>query len=99
MIAADLRRLDVSFRQLSRAFQVPKEWVIFERASILTLGLCTELDPTLNPMTVIRPYLERFVLGDQDWSGILVETSRDILLGAAALLLVVPALDLATNCP
>ena len=38
---ADLRRLDVSFRQLSNAFQVPKEWVIFERASILTLGGCT----------------------------------------------------------
>ena len=33
------------------------------------MGLCTELDPTLNPMTVIRPYLERFVLGDEgDWS-------------------------------
>ena len=35
---ADLKKLDVSFRNLSRAFQVPKEWVIFERASLLLLG-------------------------------------------------------------
>jgi predicted unusual protein kinase regulating ubiquinone biosynthesis (AarF/ABC1/UbiB family) len=82
---ADLRKMDISLRELSSSFHVPKEAIVLERTLLLLMGLCTELDPTLNPMTVIRPYLERFVLGDQDWSGILVETSRDILLGAAAL--------------
>ena len=82
---ADLRKMDISLRELSASFHVPKEAIVLERTLLLLMGLCTELDPTLNPMTVIRPYLERFVLGDQDWSGILVETSRDILLGAAAL--------------
>ena len=82
---ADLRKMDISLRELSASFNVPKEAIVLERTLLLLMGLCTELDPTLNPMTVIRPYLERFVLGDQDWSGILVETSRDILMGAAAL--------------
>jgi hypothetical protein len=50
------------------------------------MGLCTELDPTLNPMTVIRPYLERFVLGDEgDWTQLMVETSKDMVMTVTAL--------------
>jgi ubiquinone biosynthesis protein len=82
---ADLRKMDISLRELSASFHVPKEAIILERTLLLLMGLCTELDPALNPMTVIRPYLERFVLGDQDWSGLLVETSRDLVMGVAAL--------------
>ncbi len=82
---ADLRNMDISLRELSASFHVPKEAIVLERTLLLLMGLCTELDPTLNPMTVIRPYLERFVLGDSDWSALLVETSRDVLMGAAAL--------------
>mgnify|MGYP003381811561 CR=1 FL=1 len=51
----------------------------------LLTGLCTELDPTLNPMGVIRPYLERFVLGDSDWSAVLMDTSRDVMMSVASL--------------
>lgn len=82
---ADLRKMDISLRELSASFHVPKEAIVLERTLLLLMGLCTELDPTLNPMEVIRPYLERFVLGDSDWSALLVETSRDVLMGAAAL--------------
>ena len=83
---ADLRRLDVSFRQLSRAFQVPKEWVIFERASILTLGLCTEIDPNMNPIRVVGPYLQEFVLGkDTDWKGQMTTAIRDMAMSAIAM--------------
>jgi predicted unusual protein kinase regulating ubiquinone biosynthesis (AarF/ABC1/UbiB family) len=82
---ADLRRMDISLRELSENFHVPKEAIVLERTLLLLMGLCTELDPTLNPMTVIKPYLERFVLGDQDWSGILLDTSRDMVMQVAAL--------------
>ncbi|HET9453040.1 MAG TPA: AarF/UbiB family protein, partial [Gemmatimonadaceae bacterium] len=83
---ADLRRLDVSFRQLSRAFQVPKEWVIFERASILTLGLCTEIDPDMNPIRVVGPYLQEFVIGkDTDWKGQMTTAIRDMAMSAVAM--------------
>ncbi|HEU0031068.1 MAG TPA: AarF/UbiB family protein, partial [Kofleriaceae bacterium] len=58
---ADLRKMDISLRELSENFHVPKEIIVLERTLLLLMGLCTELDPTLNPMTVIRPYLERFV--------------------------------------
>ncbi|MCX5742282.1 MAG: AarF/UbiB family protein [Proteobacteria bacterium] len=83
---ADLRRMDISMRELSENFHIPKEIIVLERTLLLLMGLCTELDPTLNPMTVIRPYLERFVLGDAgDWSDLLVDTSKDLILSITAL--------------
>jgi ubiquinone biosynthesis protein len=82
---ADLRRMDISLRELTSSFHVPKEWILLERTLLLLVGLCTVLDPAMNPMTVIRPYLERFVLGDGDWSTLVVDTSKDLLLSVVAL--------------
>jgi ubiquinone biosynthesis protein len=85
---ADLRKLDVSFRNLSRAFQVPKEWVIFERAALLLLGLCTQIDPDMNPIRTVGPYLQQFVLGTQgeaDWKGQVTTAIREMAMSAIAL--------------
>ena len=83
---ADLRRMDISLRELSSNFHVPKEWILLERTLLLLMGLCTALDPQMNPMTVIRPYLERFVLGDEgDWSTFAVESAKDLVLSMTAL--------------
>ena len=85
-VISDLRRLDVSLRDLLQHFHVPKEWILLERTLLLLLGLCTELDPKLEPMQVIRPYIAEFVLGkDRDLSRMLVETTRDVLGTALAL--------------
>ena len=76
---ADFRRLDVSFRELTRTFQVPKDWVLLERTILLLLGLCTTLDPGMNPMRTIQPYLEEFVLGrDRDWMGLVRGALKDM---------------------
>ncbi|MEP6493875.1 MAG: AarF/UbiB family protein [bacterium] len=83
---ADLRKLDVSFRNLSRTFQVPKEWVIFERASILLLGLGTQIDPNMNPIRTVGPFLEEFVLGrDADWKGQIAGAIREMAMSAIAI--------------
>ena len=83
---ADLRRMDISLRELTSNFHVPKEWILLERTLLLLMGLCTALDPKMNPMTVIRPYLERFVLGDEgDWSTFVVDTTKDLVMSVAAL--------------
>jgi ubiquinone biosynthesis protein len=83
---ADLRRMDISMREISESFLVPKEWILLERTLLLLMGLCTALDPHMNPMTVIRPYLERFVLGDEgDWSSFAVETAKDLAISLTAL--------------
>ena len=54
----DMRDLDVSFRDLAGAFQVPRDWILLERTVLLLLGLCTTLDPTINPFRVLWPYVE-----------------------------------------
>lgn len=83
---ADLRHMDLSLRELSENFHIPKEIIILERTLLLLIGLCTELDPTLNPMTIIRPYVERFVLGeDADWSQFLIDTTKDLALSLTTL--------------
>ena len=83
---ADLRRLDVSFRKLAATFQVPKNWVLLERTLLLLVGLCIELAPAWNPMTVIRPYLEGVVAGpDRSWSDLIVTAIKEMAKSAAVL--------------
>jgi predicted unusual protein kinase regulating ubiquinone biosynthesis (AarF/ABC1/UbiB family) len=82
----DLRELNVSLADLKDAFQIPKEWILLERALLLLLGVCTTLDPDLNPAPIIQPYLERFLLGDKrDWSELAMDAGRDTILSALSL--------------
>ena len=83
---ADLRKLDVSFRELTQTFQVPKDWVLLERTVLLLLGLCTTLDPAMAPMRTIQPYLEEFVLGrEQDWVTLVRAAVKDMALSVLTL--------------
>ncbi|MDJ0765235.1 MAG: AarF/ABC1/UbiB kinase family protein [Myxococcota bacterium] len=78
---ADFRQMDVGIRELTAAFHIPKEWVLLERTLLLLAGLCTHLDPNMNPTQTIRPYLEEFVLGkDRDWSEMLFDLAREKML-------------------
>ncbi len=82
---ADLRDMDVTIGDLARQFHVPREWILLERTLLLLVGLCTELDPSLNPMEILIPYLKRFVIGDKDPVALLTEAAKDVLLAAVAL--------------
>ncbi len=82
----DLRALNVSLADLRDAFHIPKEWILLERTLLLLLGVCTTLDPEMNPTRVIQPYLERFLLGEKkEWSEVFLEASRETALSALAL--------------
>jgi ubiquinone biosynthesis protein len=81
----DLRKMNVGLKELSGTFHVPRDWVLLERTILLVYGCCSLLDPELNPMGIIQPYLHDFVLGNRDWTQIAVETIRDMALGAVTL--------------
>jgi predicted unusual protein kinase regulating ubiquinone biosynthesis (AarF/ABC1/UbiB family) len=82
----DLRDLNVSLSDLRDAFHIPKEWILLERTLLLLLGVCTTLDPEMNPIDIIEPYLERFLLGEKrQWSEIVVEASREVAVAALQL--------------
>jgi predicted unusual protein kinase regulating ubiquinone biosynthesis (AarF/ABC1/UbiB family) len=83
---SDLKQMNVGIRELSRAFYIPREWVLLERAALLLAGICTHLDPHMNPTTTIRPYLEEFVLGkERDWSQMLFDLTREKVLAFLSL--------------
>ncbi len=83
---ADLRRMDISLRDLTQSFVVPKEWLMMERTLLLLTGLVTELAPDVSPVALMRPYLEQFVLGDQgDFTHLLTDAGRELAVAALAL--------------
>jgi ubiquinone biosynthesis protein len=67
---------DIGFSGISGTVQVPKDYVLLNRMLTLLLGLCTALDPKLNPLDVVRPYAQDFVLGQR---GDLVTFVRNLL--------------------
>lgn len=81
----DLRKMNVGLKELSGAFHIPRDWVLLERTILLVYGSCAQLDPELNPMAIIQPYLQDFVLGNRDWQKVAMETVRDMALGAVTL--------------
>ena len=81
----DLRKMNVGLKELSGAFHVPRDWVLLERTILLVYGSCAQLDPDLNPMAIIQPYLQDFVFGNRDWQKVAMETVRDMALGAVTL--------------
>jgi len=82
----DLRDLNVSLADLRDAFHIPKEWILLERTLLLLLGVCTTLDPEMDPTDAIQPYLERFLLGEKkQWSEVVVDATREMALAALSL--------------
>lgn len=81
----DLRKMNVGLKELSGAFHVPRDWVLLERTLLLVYGCCSLLDQDLNPMAIIQPYMQDFVLGNRDWQKVAMETVRDMALGAVTL--------------
>src|SRR5204862_7740924 len=81
----DLRKMNIGLKELSSAFHIPKDWVLLERTILLVYGCCAMLDPELNPMAIIQPYLQDFVLGNRDFQKVAMETVRDMALRAVKL--------------
>jgi predicted unusual protein kinase regulating ubiquinone biosynthesis (AarF/ABC1/UbiB family) len=81
----DLRRMNIGLRELSGAFHVPKDWVLLERTILLVYGCCALLDPELNPVAIIQPYLQDFVFGNRDFTRIAIEAVRDMAMSAVTL--------------
>jgi len=76
----ELKKLNISFRDLMNSFHVPRDWVLLERTLLLALGLTTHLDPQLNPIEIVLPYAEKFVLKDRSLKDVVLSVSKDVLL-------------------
>lgn len=59
----NMDEMQVSFRELTRAFEVPRNWFYVERTLALLLGLCARLDPSVDAFVYGFPYAVQFVFG------------------------------------
>ncbi len=80
-----LRKMNIGLRELSEAFHVPRDWVFLERTLLLLTGVCTTLDPDMNPVEIVKPYVQDFVLGNRDWAQIALDAAKDMALKAVTL--------------
>ena len=82
-IMNDLTTMQISLKDLAATFQVPKEWILLQRTLILLLGLVTEIDPQMNPLTVVKPHLQAFALGkERHWQQLVVKMLKDLAVSA-----------------
>jgi ubiquinone biosynthesis protein len=56
---------EIGLTGVASTVQVPKDYVLLSRMITLLLGLSTTLDPTLNPLDVVRPYVKQYVLKNE----------------------------------
>jgi predicted unusual protein kinase regulating ubiquinone biosynthesis (AarF/ABC1/UbiB family) len=68
--------------------QVPKDYVLLNRMVTLLLGICNTLDSQMNPLDTVRPYFQKFVLGEK---GNFVELATNFLQQNIATALALPA--------
>lgn len=59
----NLDEMELSFRDLTRSFEVPRHWFYVERTLALLLGLCARLDPKVDAFLYGFPYAVEFVFG------------------------------------
>lgn len=53
----------MNIKQMSKIVQIPKDWVLLNRAVVLVGGVVFTLTPSWNPVETLKPYLENQLLG------------------------------------
>ena len=75
-------------RGIANTVQVPKEYVLLNRMVTLLLGICNTLDSSINPLEEIRPYFQRFMVGDKED---MMKYATDFVKKSATTLLTIPS--------
>lgn len=53
----------INIREMTQIMQIPKDWVLLNRAVVLVGGVVFTLTPEWNPVNTLKPYLEEELLG------------------------------------
>ena len=56
---------EIGLKELMKTIQVPKDYVLLNRMVSLLLGICNTLDSQMNPLKTVRPYFQKFMLGEK----------------------------------
>lgn len=78
---------EIGLQGLASSVQIPKEYVLLNRMVTLLLGICNTLDSSINPLEVVRPYFQTFMIGDKEQ---MVTYVKDFVKDSATTLLTIP---------
>ena len=56
---------DIGFKGIAGTVQIPREYVLLNRAIALLLGISSTLDPGFNPLEVVRPYMQEYIFAQK----------------------------------
>ncbi len=56
---------DIGFNGIAGTVQIPKDYVLLNRALMLLLGISNTVAPGFNPLTVVRPHVRDYFLREQ----------------------------------
>ncbi|MGB1104174.1 MAG: ABC1 kinase family protein [Crocinitomicaceae bacterium] len=72
----DKLRKELSIRELSTTLNIPKDWILLERAIILVQGISATIAPEYNPLDTVKPYLKKLVISQGGIQKIILDTIR-----------------------
>jgi predicted unusual protein kinase regulating ubiquinone biosynthesis (AarF/ABC1/UbiB family) len=72
----DKLRKEIGIKELATTIQVPKDWILLERAIILLHGISSTIAPEYNPMDTVKPYLKKMVLNKGGLKTIILDTIK-----------------------
>lgn len=76
----------MNIKQMSKIVQIPKDWVLLNRAVVLVGGVVFTLTPSWNPVDTLKPYLENELLGGKaGLARLALDEAKQQLTAAAAL--------------
>ena len=56
---------NIGMKEIGNTVMVPKDYVLLNRMMTLLLGICNTLDNHMNPIDVVQPYFQQFILGEK----------------------------------
>ena len=78
---------EIGVRGIANTVQIPKEYVLLNRMVTLLLGICNTLDSSINPLETVRPYFQKFMLGE---STDVIQFAKDFIKESATTLITIP---------
>lgn len=79
-----IRQTDI--REVAGTVQIPKDYVLLYRAVVLLIGVTFQVAPDLNPVDVVKPYIENNLISRKDSiKGLIVNTLRSQITTTLAL--------------
>lgn len=67
----------INIQEMTQIMQIPKDWVLLNRAIVLVSGVTYLLHPNWNPIHTLRPYIQQQLMGsDGGFAQMIVKTVR-----------------------